>query len=189
MSPISLRFPLRYLLTWHVDKNTAFFPSFIYPSIHPSIQRFIHSFILQYHLSILFHQRVWVVCLTAVTDVFRELSPTCPTKSKLKDYLCEMLTINYYRKLIEQGWLAAVCQNIIKQNSRLLIILIEKGNNRKENFLSTKECSKNWEDKELRLEYPQKKKATVVDPHTTHEWTHETNCSQSAGTAHDIESL
>lgn len=168
MSPISLRFPLRYLLTWHVDKNTAFFPSFIYPSIHPSIQRFIHSFILQYHLSILFHQRLWVVCLTAVTDVFRELSPTCPTKSKLKDYLCEMLTINYYRKLIEQGWLAAVCQNIIKQNSRFLIILIEKGNNRKENFLSTKECSKNWEDKELRLEYPQKKKATVVNPHTTH---------------------
>ena len=53
-----------------------------------------------------------------------------------------MLTINYYRKLIEQGWLAAVYQNIIKQNSRFLIILIEKGNNRKENFLSTKECSK-----------------------------------------------
>ena len=33
-----------------------------------------------------------------------------------------------------------------------------------------------------------KKKATVVDPHTTHQWTHETNLSQSAGTAHDIES-
>lgn len=53
-----------------------------------------------------------------------------------------MLTINYYRKLIEQGWLAAVYQNIIKQNSRLLIILFEKGNNRKETFLRTKECNK-----------------------------------------------
>ena len=31
--------------------------------------------------------------------------------------------------------------------------------------------------------------ATVVDPDTTHQWTHETNYSQSPGTAHDIESL
>lgn len=26
-----------------------------------------------------------------------------------------------------------------------------------------------------------KKKAIVVDPHTTHQWSHQTNCSQSTG--------